>query len=95
MKSKTPGIPIALILLTFHFLELPPIPTRPFQVVIYFKEVVNNVTWKTYLNQRYGLSVLVDPTTGERVIKTMIWGMPYFDFIKEKLIRHHLFNAVS
>ncbi len=37
--------------------------------------------------------IMVDPTTGERVIKTMIWGMPYFDFIKKKLIRHHLFNA--
>ncbi len=37
--------------------------------------------------------IMVDPATGERVIKEMIWGMPFFDFLKKKLVRHHLFNA--
>ncbi len=39
--------------------------------------------------------VMVNPPTGERVIKLMTWGMPFYDFQKKKLVKHHLFNARS
>jgi len=39
--------------------------------------------------------VMVDSASGERVLKLMTWGMPFFDFEKKKLVKHHLFNARS
>jgi len=37
--------------------------------------------------------VLVDPSTRERVIKLMTWGMPLFNFEKQHLEKFKLFNA--
>jgi len=39
--------------------------------------------------------VMLDPANGERVLKLMTWGMPFYDFIKKKMHNHHLFNAKS
>ena len=39
--------------------------------------------------------VMVDPPTGERVLRVMTWGMPFYDFVKQKQVKFKLFNAKS
>ncbi len=37
--------------------------------------------------------VIADPVTGERLLRLMTWGMPFYDFQKKKLFKNHLHNA--
>lgn len=39
--------------------------------------------------------ILVDPETKERVVQVMTWGMPLYDWKKERMDKNALFNAKS